>query len=112
MPVRWGNLASDKELASLLEQIAHSRFSPREPGLFQPIVDNLTTTDQYFILADFRAYIRCQEAVSREYADDAIWTRKSIANIAGTGFFSSDRSIKEYAQKIWKTPAVRVAPMV
>ena len=78
-------------------------FSAREPAyLFQPIYDALVNRgDYYFLLADFDSYLDCQAKVSACFRDQPTWTRKSIYNAARMGFFSSDRTIQEYAREIW-----------
>lgn len=81
--------------------IAAGFFSPGDPGLFRPLVEALLTVDEYLVLADYRAYVAAQEAVGRAYADPEAWTAMSIRNVARMGYFSSDRSIGEYAGKIW-----------
>ncbi len=103
-------LARDRELAELLHAVEHGLVSPSEPDLFKPIVDNLRQKDPFMVLADFRAYIECQSLVSEAYRDTERWTRLSIANVAGMGPFSSDRSIREYAERIWRVPAVNLPP--
>jgi starch phosphorylase len=77
-------------------------FSPGDPGLFRPLVDNLLDRDPFLVLADFRAYVDCQDAVGRAWGDPEAWTRASVLNVARAGHFSSDRAIAEYARKIWK----------
>jgi starch phosphorylase len=62
------------------------------------------------LLADFRAYVDCQDLVSQVYAEPAEWTRRSILNVARIGYFSSDRSITDYCQKIWKVSPVAINP--
>ncbi len=90
------------ELKEVIDMIGYGHFSPRHPHVFRPIVDSLLYQgDQYFLLADFASYMSCQERVSRLYSDYEEWTRKSILNVAKIGIFSSDRSIQEYAQKVW-----------
>ena len=80
--------------------IASGYFSPEEPDRFQPIFDTLTHGgDHYLLLADYAAYIACQEQVDALYRDPAQWARKAILNVAGMGKFSSDRTIGEYAGK-------------
>jgi starch phosphorylase len=76
-------------------------FSPEQPDLFKPIVDSLLGRDEYFLLADFAAYVACQEEVSNVFSDTDAWTEKSILNVARMGRFSSDRTIREYAREIW-----------
>ena len=93
----------------LLDQIAEDVFSPSDPGLFQPLLDRLLDEgDPFMVLADYASYVRCQEGVSQAYGDEPRWTRMSILNTANTGKFSSDRSIREYADEIWKVRPVPV----
>jgi starch phosphorylase len=77
-------------------------FSHGDPGLFQPLVDNLLNHDPYMVLADYSSYAACQRQVDAAYADPAAWSRMSILNSAGSGMFSSDRSIRQYCQDIWQ----------
>ena len=93
--------AADGELKAVLDMIASGFFSPGDPGLFRPLVEALLNGDEYLVLADYRSYVAAQEAVGRAYADPEGWTAMSIRNVARMGFFSSDRSIGEYAEKIW-----------
>jgi glycogen phosphorylase len=95
-------LEADPELAELLEVIGAGAYCPGEPNLFAPLLATLTERDPFLVLADFRAYVTAQEAVEKMWRDPAAWTRASILNAAGMGRFSSDRSIREYAERIWK----------
>jgi len=82
-------------------------FSPGDPGRFLPIINALTDDgDHYLLLADYSAYIACQEKVDALYRNSGEWARKAILNVAGMGKFSSDRTIREYAEKIWGVKAV------
>ena len=86
----------------VVDTIASDLFSPREPGLFIPIRDNLLEHGDYYChLADFQAYVDAQQRVSDDYAQSSTWFRKAILNVAGMGRFSSDRTIREYAEDIW-----------
>jgi starch phosphorylase len=96
---------ADAELREVIDQIGSGVFSPDVPGLFQPLVDSLVNWDEYLLLADYRSYVACQERVSRAYADQEGWTRMSILNVARIGYFSSDRSIREYCRDIWNVPS-------
>ncbi len=89
------------ELKTVLDQISSGMFSPGNPGLFRPLVDNLINSDYYLLLADFDAYLNAQADVDRLYMMPSEWARKSILNTAGMGKFSSDRTIGEYASEIW-----------
>jgi len=105
----WDYYQSDGELRTALDQIRDNRFSPREPGIFQPLLDRLLNEgDPYMLLADYAAYLQCQELVSQVYRDPARWSRMSILNTANMGKFSSDRTIREYAEQIWNVPPVPV----
>jgi len=100
---------SDRELKEALDLIGSGFFSGGDPNLFNPLVDALLDHDAYMLLADYRSYVECQEQVSEAYRDQERWTRMSILNVARMGKFSSDRSIREYAEKIWKVERVEVA---
>lgn len=101
-------LARDLELASVVEALASGRYSPDERGLFLPIVESLVAHDPFFVLADFRSYVACQERVDHAFRDRESWTRSSILNTARSGRFSSDRAIADYASRIWHVQSVRV----
>ncbi|MGD9369184.1 MAG: glycogen/starch/alpha-glucan phosphorylase [Desulfobacteraceae bacterium] len=93
---------NDRELNGALQTIMQNTFSPGSPGLFSPITDALLhRADKFCVLADYRAYMDCQESAGRLYRDQEEWTRRSILNTANMGKFSSDRSVTEYAKKIW-----------
>lgn len=95
-------LERSPRLQRVLELMAGGELSPEEPGLFLPLVESLVQQDPYMLLADFDAYVAAQDAVDAAYRDEEGWTRKSILNVARCGFFSSDRSVGEYAKRIWK----------
>lgn len=95
------------ELRRVLEMIGDGTFSPNDPGLFKPIVDSLLGHDEYALLADYASYIECQHKVGAAYRDRASWTRMSIVNVARIGKFSTDRTIREYANDIWGAKPVR-----
>lgn len=94
-------IEENDELAKIVSQMSEGFFSPEDPNLFRPIVDTLLGGDRYFVLADYASFIACQERVSRLYHDRQLWTRMAIMNVARSGKFSSDRSIREYAKNIW-----------
>jgi glycogen phosphorylase len=96
------------ELRLAIDSLANSTFAPGEPGLFQPIVDNLLNSDPYMLLADYQSYIDCQDAVSAAYRNQDSWVKMSILNTARMGKFSSDRSIREYCQDIWQVRPVAI----
>ena len=89
------------ELKLAIDQIGSGAFSPGNPNLFKPIIDDLLQRDPYLLLADYASYINCQQQVDLLYQQPNEWARKSILNSAGMGKFSSDRTINEYARDIW-----------
>ncbi len=89
------------EIRQAIDQIRGGHFSSGDRQLFQPIVDSLLGQDTYFVLADYEAFVRCQEEVSRAYGDRAGWAGMAVLNVARAGMFSSDRAIREYAGQIW-----------
>jgi starch phosphorylase len=93
---------SDPELREAVDQISSGFFSRGDRNLFKPLVDSLLYGDPYLLFADYRPYVESQEQVSLVYQDQAKWTEMSILNVARMGKFSSDRSIKDYCDKIWK----------
>jgi len=91
----------NNELKKAIDQIKDGYFSPTQPRLFQPIIDALLQRDEYLVLADYEDYLECQDRVNRTYLEKDKWTKMAILNVARSGIFSSDRAIKEYAEKIW-----------
>jgi len=89
-------------LKSVLDSVAGGQFSPDEPGRYRPLVDSLLWGgDHYMLLADYGSYVATQSRVDDLYRSPARWCEKAIANVAGMGVFSSDRTIREYARQIW-----------
>jgi starch phosphorylase len=103
-PRAWveGNL----ELARVIRTIADGGLEPGTRGLFQPIVDTLLGADRYFHCADFASYLECQARAAEAYRRPDDWIRLSIRSVAGTGPFSSDRTVREYAREIWRVDPV------
>jgi starch phosphorylase len=99
---------ADSELREVIDLIRSGFFSRGDPDLFRPLVDNLLHSDPYLVLADFRAYVECQQRVSAAYHDSEQWARMSIINCARSGKFSSDRTIREYCRDIWHVHPVPV----
>ncbi len=90
------------ELKEAVNMIASGYFSGGDASIFRPFVDNLLYEDPYMVLADFSSYLECQQSVSAAYLDPVRWVRMSILNVARVGWFSSDRAIRAYCEKIWK----------
>jgi starch phosphorylase len=95
-------LAHDHELARVVELIGSGLFSRGDRSLFAPLVGDLVERDPFLVLADFRSYSDAQQRVAVAWREPTTWTRSSILNVARAGYFSSDRSIREYAAKIWR----------
>jgi len=103
----WDHYRADPELKTALDMIGSGYFCPEQADLFQPIIDSLTEGgDSFLLLADYAGYIATQERVEALYRDQRQWTRRAILNVAGMGRFSSDRTINEYAEKIWGSKPV------
>jgi starch phosphorylase len=100
-------IAASPSLAAVLEAIGTGAFSPEDPNRFRPIVDSLRNEDRYFITEDFDAYRACQRKVDEKWVDRDAWMTSSIINIANMAWFSSDRTIREYAEEIWDVPTHR-----
>ena len=90
------------ELKEVFNLIDKGHFSGGDRETFRPILDNLIHHDPFFVLADLPDYISAHENVSEVWTDQRKWSTMSLLNIARSGFFSSDRSIEEYCEKIWK----------
>lgn len=97
----WELIGSMPELAEVLRLVEQGHFSNGDGELFRPLLQNLTGRDPYFVLADFDDYLRAQQSVGEAWADRSRWNRMALLNTARSGFFSSDRSIQDYADKIW-----------
>jgi starch phosphorylase len=94
------------ELHAVLDLINGGFFEPEHPELFRPLVQSLLDHDPYLLLADFASYAECQQRVDQAFVDKDRWTRMAILNVARMGKFSSDRTIREYAEQIWKAQSV------
>lgn len=94
---------ADPELKKALDQIRDGFFSPGEPELFRPVIDALLNQgDHFMVLADYRPYVEKQAEVEQVFNEPGEWNRRAIINVANMGWFSSDRSIREYCNRIWK----------
>ena len=99
----------DEELHQVLTQIGTGMFSPQEPGRYREVLDSLINFGDYYqVLADYRSYVDCQDAVDELYRTPREWTTKTMHNIANMGYFSSDRTVQEYADHIWRIAKIRV----
>jgi len=93
---------ANARIKAVLDAISGGQFSPDEPGRYRELVDSLLWRgDKYMLLADFDSYVAAQARVDVLYNNPQAWARRAIANVAGMGFFSSDRTIREYARDVW-----------
>ncbi|MGC1871638.1 MAG: glycogen/starch/alpha-glucan phosphorylase [Acidobacteriaceae bacterium] len=99
---------SNANLREVLDALSSGEFSHGDKTLFEPLVQSLLNSDDYMLLADYQSYIDCQDRVSLAYKNQEEWTRMSILNVARSGKFSSDRSIRDYCAEIWKTWPVKI----
>src|SRR6516162_2569564 len=99
---------ANPNLREAIDLISSGHFSHGDTNLFRPLVDSLMKYDPYVVLADYEAYVDCQEGVGQAFKDKEHWTRMSILNTARMGKFSSDRAIREYCQQIWDAQPVKV----
>jgi starch phosphorylase len=105
----WEYYQKNPRLKQALDMIEKGYFSQDEPDLFKPIIETLRSLgDQYMVMADFDSYSNCQERVSSTFKNQQEWTKMSILNVANMGKFSSDRTIKEYADEIWGARSVSI----
>ena len=102
---------NDQEVRQVMMQLINGFYSPEDPDRFREIHNSLlydNRPDMYFILKDFRSYAEAQEKIEAKYRDSEGWARSAMLNVAKSGKFSSDRTIEEYVQDIWKLKKVKV----
>jgi starch phosphorylase len=92
------------DLKSVLDSLGSGVFSPDDHGRYRPIVDSLCNGDWFMVAADFDAYAKAQRKVDGMWRQSEDWTKKAILNTVNMGWFSSDRTIREYARDIWRVP--------
>jgi starch phosphorylase len=95
-------------LREVIDRIAVGEYSNGDRDLFRPIVESLLQRDDYLLLADYASYIDCHDRAAAAYKEKQSWTRMSILNTARCGFFSSDRTMRQYCEEIWKVKPVKV----
>jgi starch phosphorylase len=98
-------------LQEILNFIESGALAGGDRNLFRPFIDRLLDEDPFLVLADYQAYVDCQEQVSALWRDQKAWTRKAILNVARMGKFSSDRSIRDYCGHVWRVKPVKVPTM-
>jgi len=97
-------VATSIALPRVLDALASGAFSPEEPGRYRGLVESLLRDDRFMVTADFDAYCAAQAEVEMLWRDPAAWWRRSVLNTARVGWFSSDRTIRDYAAEIWGAP--------
>ena len=97
------------QLARAINAIGAGEFSPDDPSRFESIAHALRYLDHYMVSADFDSYYECQRGIDARWQVMPAWSRASILNVARMAWFSSDRTIREYAEEIWNVP-VRPSP--
>ncbi|MFN8606596.1 MAG: glycogen/starch/alpha-glucan phosphorylase [Vulcanimicrobiota bacterium] len=95
-------------LREVIDRVAQNGFTPKEKGIFHPILNELLSSDRFMVMADFSAYAEAQRKVSEAFLDRENWTRMAIRNTARSGHFSSDRTIRQYAEEIWESSSVPI----
>jgi starch phosphorylase len=95
-------------LREVIDRIAQNGFTPKEKGIFHPVLNELLSADRFMVMADFSAYAEAQRKVSEAFLDRENWTRMAIRNTARSGHFSSDRTIRQYAEEIWESSSVPI----
>jgi glycogen phosphorylase len=95
-------LETTPALAEVIEAVVRGGFSPEDHGRFTPLVEHLLGHDYFMVLADFAAYAASQRQVDQSYREPEQWWRRAVLNTAHVGWFSSDRTIRDYAREIWQ----------
>ena len=98
----WKIYENNESLRNAIDLIASGHFSRGDLDLFRPLIDSLLYHDPFMVLADFQAYADCQQRVGETYGDQERWTKMALLNVSRMGIFSSDRSIAEYCEKVWR----------
>src|SRR5262249_34302415 len=102
------NIAADPTLEEVLEAVESGVFSPGDPQRHRGTVENLRRSDYFLVTDDFTSYGAAQRAVDALWTMPSTWNEKAILNVARMGWFSSDRTIREYADEIWGLPLLKV----
>jgi starch phosphorylase len=101
-------IATQPALQQVLDAIAYGVFSPEEPQRYRELIDELTGNDHFLVTADFDAYATAQRQVAARWRNRRAWWQSSVLNTANVGWFSSDRTIREYAEEIWNVAPHKV----
>jgi starch phosphorylase len=105
-------IGADEDLRRVMQLLSSGQFNQFEPHIFDPIIHSLTSYGDYWMTtADFRSFVDAQQRAADAFRDQEQWTRMSILNSAASGKFSSDRTITEYNEEIWKLKPVKALPV-
>lgn len=107
----WDVYHSDERVRRIMESLVDGTFSPSNPDIFRDIYYSLLgndRSDEYFVLKDFASYVEAQERLEKMYKDKEAWAKMAVINTAKSGKFSSDRTIKEYAEEIWNLKPLHI----
>lgn len=107
----WDVYHSDERVRRIMESLVDGTFSPSNPDIFRDIYYSLLgndRSDEYFVLKDFASYVEAQERLGKMYKDKEAWAKMAVINTAKSGKFSSDRTIKEYAEEIWNLKPLHI----
>ena len=103
----WDYYYANAELRQVLDMVGNGHFSKEDPLRFRPLFDELLHNgDRYAVLADYESYLVAQSEVDGLFRNPEAWARKAVLNVARSGYFSSDRTINEYASRIWEVAPV------
>jgi glycogen phosphorylase len=95
-------------LKETIDLISSGFFSKKDINLFKPLIDSLLRRDEHMVLADYQSYSDCQDRISIAYTDQDKWAKMSVLTVARMGLFSSDRSVREYNEKIWHAAPLKI----
>ncbi len=98
----------NESLKTVIDMIENGYFSKNDREIFKPIINSLLGNDYYMVMSDFESYVNIQDDITTAYQDKTRWIKMSIKNASGTGKFSSDRTVKEYAEEIWRVKSIPV----
>jgi starch phosphorylase len=96
----------NRQLKRVIDAIAGGVFSNGDAGRYRALTDKLLGNDVYMLMADFADYVATQEKVDALFKDSAAWARQAVLNVAGMGWFSSDRTIAEYVDRVWSVKSL------
>ncbi len=101
-------LEQSPDLHHVIDRLVHNHFNPDEPGAFHSLLNEILGQDRFMVMADFDDYVSCQERVSEAFMQKKEWAIAGLRNIARCGKFSSDRTIKQYAEEIWGCKSINI----